>query len=208
MLAKQGKKALSESSVNKISAGSGNSSTVNITTHSKARNANINGKQAAVGSENQEKAGTPQFHEDVFKAKTPAQNNSGSNPFSKSPLGKSAGVVQNVGGNVINASIASQQRVMNSFNALQVNSQAFINNVLSRFVDIMDKISAVYGEKEKDLRDKLSDTFKRMTGKVFELLSPVDASLSQKDHNKEKQLKDEEKKSSDKDENRNTHRVD
>lgn len=58
--------------------------------------------------------------------------------------------------------------------------------------EIYDKLAAIYGEKEKDLKDRLSDTFKRLTQKLYNPLDAVDTSMEQKEHNKEKRLKDRE----------------
>ena len=59
-------------------------------------------------------------------------------------------------------------------------------------LDIYDKLAAIYGEKEKDIKDKLSDTFKRMVPKEYNPLEAIDASMEQKDHHKEKKLRDKE----------------
>lgn len=50
------------------------------------------------------------------------------------------------------------------------------------FIDISDKLAAWFGEKEKDVKDKLSDTFKRMFPKLYSATSAVDASMEQGDH--------------------------
>lgn len=60
------------------------------------------------------------------------------------------------------------------------------------FIDISDKLAAIYGEKEKDIKDKLSDVFKRLILIPFNLVSEVDTSMAQKEHKKEKKLKDRE----------------
>lgn len=109
---------------------------------------------------------------------------------------------------ILNASSVSQQKLVHSIMTLQTDMQSFINNFLSYFVNITDKISAVYGEREKDIREKLSDTFKSVEIKLYELLAPVDTSMNQNDHNKEKRTRDPEKKSQKEDEHKFTHRVD
>jgi len=58
--------------------------------------------------------------------------------------------------------------------------------------DITDKLAAIYGEKEKDIKEKLSDSFKRMILRPFDALSQVDASMNHLEHYKEKKLKDRE----------------
>lgn len=58
------------------------------------------------------------------------------------------------------------------------------------FTDITDKLAAIYGEKEKDLKDRLSDTFKRAFPVFYSATGPVDASMGQKQHQREKKLKD------------------
>ena len=60
------------------------------------------------------------------------------------------------------------------------------------FIDISDKLAAIYGEKEKDVKDKLSDVFKKLVLRPFNLVSEIDTSMGQKEHNKEKKLKDRE----------------
>jgi len=60
------------------------------------------------------------------------------------------------------------------------------------FVDISDKLAAIYGEKEKDIKDKLSDMFKKLILRPYNLISQVDASMEQQAHHKEKKLKDRE----------------
>jgi hypothetical protein len=60
------------------------------------------------------------------------------------------------------------------------------------FIDISDKLAAIYGEKEKDIKDKLSDTFKKLILMPFNLISEVDTSMGQNEHHKEKKLKDRE----------------
>jgi len=61
-----------------------------------------------------------------------------------------------------------------------------------KFIDISDKLAAIYGEKEKDLKDKLSDVFKRLILKPFNLISEVDTSMGQNEHNKERKIKNRE----------------
>ena len=58
------------------------------------------------------------------------------------------------------------------------------------FIDITDKLAAIYGEKEKDLKDKLSDTFKRLFPMFFSSTGPVETSMGQKQYNREKKIKD------------------
>ena len=65
-------------------------------------------------------------------------------------------------------------------------------NQLPTFIDISDKLAAIYGEKEKDIKDKLSDVFKKLILIPFNLISEVDASMSQNEHHKEKKIKDRE----------------
>lgn len=64
----------------------------------------------------------------------------------------------------------------------------------ARFINIMDKLAAIYGEREKDIREKLSDTFKMLEVRIYSLLEKVDASFEQKDHHKERQTREQERK--------------
>ncbi len=149
-------------------------------------------------------------YKDVFNYTNPTVNRFKENPLQNSLLKATAQTIQNnrltTLNYIISASGASQQKLIESINIVQTDIQNFITNFLSRFVNIMDKISAVYGEKEKDARERLSDTFKRLEIKLHELLGPVDASLEQKEHSKEKLIKNREKKS--RDQHTVTHRVD
>ncbi|HBG49174.1 MAG TPA: hypothetical protein DDW90_06670 [Cyanobacteria bacterium UBA9971] len=65
-------------------------------------------------------------------------------------------------------------------------------NKLPTFIDISDKLAAIYGEKEKDIKDKLSDTFKKLILRPFNLISEVDTSMNQNEHHKERKIKDKE----------------
>ena len=65
-------------------------------------------------------------------------------------------------------------------------------NKLPTFIDISDKLAAIYGEKEKDIKDKLSDTFKKLILRPFNLISEVDTSMNQNEHHKERKIKDRE----------------
>jgi hypothetical protein len=75
-----------------------------------------------------------------------------------------------------------------------VKIQENINRKKQEFIDITDKLAAIYGEKEKDVKDKLSDTFKRLILKIFNMTAEIDASMEQQSHQKEKKLKDRENK--------------
>ena len=63
---------------------------------------------------------------------------------------------------------------------------------LPTFIDISDKLAAIYGEKEKDIKDKLSDVFKKLILRPFNLISEVDTSMNQNEHNKERKIKERE----------------
>lgn len=73
-----------------------------------------------------------------------------------------------------------------------VKLQEGLNQNKLALIDISDKLAAIYGEKEKDIKDKLSDVFKKLILTPFNLISEVDTSMGQKEHNKEKKLKDRE----------------
>lgn len=53
------------------------------------------------------------------------------------------------------------------------------------FIDISDKLAAIYGEKEKDIKDKLSDVFKRLAPKQYNSLSEIDTAMQQNTNNKD-----------------------
>lgn len=58
--------------------------------------------------------------------------------------------------------------------------------------DITEKLAAIYGEKEKDIKDRLSDTFKKLFPKEFNPLDAIDASMEQKEHGMGRKLKEQE----------------
>jgi hypothetical protein len=53
-----------------------------------------------------------------------------------------------------------------------------------------DKLVAIVGEKEKDLKDKLSDTTKRLMPKRYDPLAEVDTGMEHADHHSQKKLRD------------------
>ncbi len=69
-----------------------------------------------------------------------------------------------------------------------------INQTRLEFIDLTDKLAAYFGEKEKDIKDALSDTFKKLIIKPFLMTDKIDTSMHQREHNREKQLKDGEEK--------------
>lgn len=78
-------------------------------------------------------------------------------------------------------------------------AQERVDRRKQEFVDIYDKLAAIYGEKEKDLKDKLSDTFKKNMPKIYDSLAEVDASMQQSEHGgqqllRNRKLKDEKRK--------------
>lgn len=77
-------------------------------------------------------------------------------------------------------------KITDPFAKLQEN----INRKKQEFVDIFDKLAAIYGEKEKDLKDRLSDTFKRIFPKKYEALGEIDTAMEHSDHHSQKKLKD------------------
>lgn len=80
--------------------------------------------------------------------------------------------------------------VMNPYN----DPRAKMNEGLwARLVNISDKLAAIFGEKEKDIREKLSDTFKLLEIHFYSLLEKIDASFEQKDHHKERKTRDQER---------------
>ena len=170
---------------------------------------NAKGDEIPAGMENP--ADISAFYKDSFSStnssgRFPVQKNS-NNPFLK----QSAQITGNINENLIRmaATVKSgKTSVINSFNKFQMNTQQLITNFLSRFVDIMDKISAVYGDKEKDIREKLSDTFNRMVQKIYDPLAPVDTEFEKEEHNREKQTKDNEDEALEEENYTKTHRID
>lgn len=81
---------------------------------------------------------------------------------------------------------AMHSRMINPFTKVQ--QQVYRQK--QEITDIYDKLAAIYGEKEKDLKDKLSDTFKKLVPKEYNSLEAVNTSMDQKEHKKEKKLKD------------------
>ncbi len=68
-----------------------------------------------------------------------------------------------------------------------------INRGIERFINITDKIAAVIGDIEKDIREKLSKTYVRMEEHIYDLMKKIDASFEQKDHHRERQTRDRKK---------------
>ncbi|HSA07725.1 MAG TPA: hypothetical protein P5556_11165 [Candidatus Gastranaerophilales bacterium] len=165
---------------------------------------NINAKTKTFDNKNSHLAEI-QFNleKDTFKstntAKNAAEQNNLSNPFLKEVSSSAWGIKENIYNPIINIPNTVQQTTLTSLSAFQTNANQLLNEYLSKFINIMDKIAAVYGEKEKDIRDKLSDTFKQLKINVFDALGPVDTSLKQQDHHKEKKTKEHAKKSEDAD---------
>jgi len=100
------------------------------------------------------------------------------------------------------------KQLMTSVNTLQAGTLSQLTNFMSRFVNIMDKISAVFGEKETLLRERLSDTFKKQKTKEYIPFDKIDASMEQQDHHKEKKTRDENKKPPEQEANSQTFRID
>ncbi len=153
------------------------------------------------------------IYQDVFNTTNPVSAGRLGGDLSQNPYAGPASQVDRSTGSrplsfVPNTSAAYQQRLLESVNTVQTDIQNFINNFMSRFVDIMDKISAVFGEREKDIREKLSDSFKRVEVKIHEFFAPIDASFEQKDHHREKKTKDQEEQNKDEDRFIHTHRID
>jgi len=150
-------------------------------------------------------------YEDIFSSKNLSEKLPEQKAINNSFLRQSAQIIGNVRGNFAKISATVKTggiSVINSFNKVQVGTQQLINNFLSRFVDISDKISAVYGEKEKDIRENLSDTFNRIVKKVYDPLAPVDTEFKHEDSNKEKQTKDRDEELPEKNAHSKTHRID
>ena len=168
-------------------------------------NININVKKSPVNIPSNVPANTrlpeEKGYEDKLNLTNPVKTNSESKPQQNPFLTKGTTNLP-----VINTFYANLQQIMNPLNQMQLNSQQLITNFLSRFVNIMDKISAVFGDKEKDIRELLSNTFKRLEAKAYMFLGKVDTAMEQKDHHKEKKIRDPEDKKSDK--NSNTKRID
>ena len=86
----------------------------------------------------------------------------------------------------------SNQTVPLNQNNVQPRFQLFNSDFLARTVDISDKIATFVGEREKDIRERLSNTFLRIEEQVYDMLKKIDASFEQKDHHKEKETRDQE----------------
>ncbi len=176
------------------------------------RNPFSGGQRLPAGGGNKERFTGNFSYEDTFKSTAP--NSATRNPAHL--LNKTETITQNIrnvfsdptpgrfaNNPVLNFMSSAQQGVAAFINSMQANTQAFANKFLSRFVDISDKISAVYGEREKELREKLSDSYKQMELKIYELLGKIDASMQQKEHRQEKKYKDPDEKT-----DKHTHRID
>ncbi|NLF83520.1 MAG: hypothetical protein GX568_06020 [Candidatus Gastranaerophilales bacterium] len=98
---------------------------------------------------------------------------------------------------------AEQQAVINTFVNAGVTARTLINDYMSKFINISDKIAAVFGDREKDIREKLSDTTKNIMLKVYEFLGKVDTSMQQQDHGHQKYTRDQEPQDSDEDSEEN-----
>lgn len=98
---------------------------------------------------------------------------------------------------------AEQQAVITTFVNAGVTARALINDYMSRFINISDKIAAVFGDREKDIREKLSDTTKNIMLKVYEFLGKVDTSMEQQDHGQQKYTRNPEPQDSDEDSEEN-----
>ena len=136
-----------------------------------ANNAGFNrvltGKETAPEKESQIRFTNP----DMFTAES-AQKNIPQNTSNQSPT---LLLMSSIYSKMVDPFVRIQQKV-------DINKQLFI--------DITDKLAAIYGEKEKDIKDKLSDVFKKLILRPFNLISEVDTSMEQKEHNKEKKLRD------------------
>jgi hypothetical protein len=92
---------------------------------------------------------------------------------------------------------AEQQAIITTFVNAGVTARALINDYMSKFINISDKIAAVVGDREKDIREKLSDTTKSIMLKVYEFLGKVDTSMEQQDHGHQKYTRNPEPQDSD-----------
>jgi len=97
------------------------------------------------------------------------------------------GIASAVGGAVNNA-------VINPMNQAMMAVQAALAEFMSKFINISDKIAAFVGDREKDIREKLSSNFLKVEEKVYDLMEKIDASFEQKDHHKEKKTRDDKEK--------------
>jgi len=64
------------------------------------------------------------------------------------------------------------------------------NNTRLDLIDLTDKLAAFFGEKEKAVKDSLSDTFKKQIINPFDSMAKIDTTMEQGDHSREKSLKD------------------
>lgn len=77
--------------------------------------------------------------------------------------------------------------LLNPIKQAQAKFDAMFGEHIARFINITDKIASVVGEREKDVRERLSNTYMNMEEQVYDLMEKIDASFEQKDHNREKQ---------------------
>ncbi|OGI03706.1 MAG: hypothetical protein A2Y25_08190 [Candidatus Melainabacteria bacterium GWF2_37_15] len=134
-----------------------------------------NSKNLAVNNQAQT---NPQVdtHGDVF---TPAQENQGKS-YIAPPFEDQFGPKN------------SAQTVPLNQNNVPTRLQALNSEFIARTVDISDRIATFIGEREKDIRERLSNTFIRLEEQVYDMLKKIDASFEQKDHHKEKETRDQE----------------
>lgn len=117
-------------------------------------------------------ANSDMFSSEAVQKNMPQMPASSQNTLNQSPTSL---LLSTMYAKMVDPFVGIQQRI-------EINKQIFI--------DITDKLAAIYGEKEKDIKDKLSDTFKKLILRPFNLISEVDTSMSQNEHNKERKIKD------------------
>ncbi len=88
---------------------------------------------------------------------------------------------------------AINNTLINPMNNARLAAQAALAEFMSKFINITDKIAAFVGDREKDIRERLSSTFMKVEEKVYDLMEKIDASFEQKDHHREKKTRDQEK---------------
>lgn len=134
-----------------------------------------------------------------FEDKLTIRNNTGmANPAQVNPYERPISNISTLTDNNLMKEIDNirqllQNRVIIPLNTAQTEIKTVITNFVSGLIDVTGKIAAALGEREKDLRERISDTFKTIEAKIYNPFEKIDASMDQKDHQKEKKTRDPEK---------------
>ena len=71
--------------------------------------------------------------------------------------------------------------VIRIFNEIANKISENLKEQMTKFTNISDKLVAIFGEIEKNIKDKLSDTFKKIKKKFFVFFEAIDSSMEQGD---------------------------